>query len=746
MTPFRFGIAWLLACSTVGAQAGSPITGTVVDTDGQPIEKAVIVGMTQDRRIPPVEFATTDGHGRFAIPLRDYLTHPHVRHLEVRAARHVPLATSVNINTLLSRSMGTIALERGQLVQIVVRDRDGRPIEGARVSVNAAAEPSRPAEPGSAPRPTDARGLVRLDNAPQHAVDCWIDADGYYTRVLRCATRPIVVELEPSGFVEGRVATSDGSPVPCSVGAVHDAQGSFGSRFMSPRAEWTPTAEDGTFRIPIRYRAPFAIHAFGSRAGSEISAVSDELFGPATGLRLTTRKHELFLRVARDGRPLGNAKANVVWIEGNSREWPHQYDWISTRTVESDANGNFALCRPIDAHDLVAVRITAPGCAEHLLYPATIASHHVELVEFGTIEGVVRNVDDEPIAGAIVDVVSKTYKHRGVSASVCITGADGKYRLEGFEAGKHTIAVVASGFRPGRREVSMQAGEARGHRDFTLEGAPVSRGRLVGAKPGYGWRAHLLGPEEPAYPASQSSVPIESTGAFRFPSGIPEGAWIYLSKPIDGTWHRTMHRLRRPATLDGAVSKFDHPRVATVRTQITGTTIHRDRLFVELQLLDQSQIPIACNVDRHGAFELQVAPGLYRLAVLDRATGLVLHSSESVRLTEGERREHRIELEVARVDLTLRFPNRISRCDRLVVEPDTERDLNQWPRIGIVDLSTCGRHFELYLPRGSTDLSLRRWVKTPTLVVEDTGSIATHEIKIDATTKQLDLEITIPTK
>jgi TolB protein len=79
-----------------------------------------------------------------------------------------------------------------------------------------------------------------------------------------------------------------------------------------------------------------------------------------------------------------------------------------------------------------------------------LAPKPVEPPETGSIAGTVTDADTgAPIEGAAVSV----------DGEEAVTGQDGTYRIDGLEAGEHTVAAEAEGYQPANQAASVAAGE-----------------------------------------------------------------------------------------------------------------------------------------------------------------------------------------------------------------------------------------------------------------------------------------------
>jgi Ca-activated chloride channel family protein len=89
----------------------------------------------------------------------------------------------------------------------------------------------------------------------------------------------------------------------------------------------------------------------------------------------------------------------------------------------------------------------------------------------GAIEGRVRDGAGAPVGNAQVTIVGRP--------NSALTDGIGRYRLADVPAGKHTLRVVARGYRPSRAEGVSVTRNATTLRDFTLEAAALDRDEVA---------------------------------------------------------------------------------------------------------------------------------------------------------------------------------------------------------------------------------------------------------------------------
>lgn len=152
---------------------GVDVAGEVRDQDGRPVAKAEVGWFSADDggvQYRMLRLTTSDDQGRFRFR--------HVRAgrvaLQVMAKGHAPAIKIVDAKT--GADHVAIALEPGHTVKGQVVDNEGKPIEGAEVSVGG----WRGYQTLNVLLKTDAEGRFRWDDAPPDSVDVGVQSEGYH--------------------------------------------------------------------------------------------------------------------------------------------------------------------------------------------------------------------------------------------------------------------------------------------------------------------------------------------------------------------------------------------------------------------------------------------------------------------------------------------------------------------------------------------------------------------------------------
>ncbi len=215
-------------------------TFTVVRArDGAPVAGASIVVHLRDGDAPPLEPHVADEHGRATIAVTD-----DVAWVEVRADGFAP--------SYVLPGETTVQLAKGRHVSGVVRDTAGRPIAGARLSVERFHSTGDSAgatiDPGDWSSDSDGRFTID-DIAPNSRdVTYQAEANGFapWRGWFEFGDDDAVVELRRTGVVHGVVLRPDGAPASSAKikGQTVDSRGEFEVEVVAGRrtisATWMP--------------------------------------------------------------------------------------------------------------------------------------------------------------------------------------------------------------------------------------------------------------------------------------------------------------------------------------------------------------------------------------------------------------------------------------------------------------------------------------------------------------------------
>jgi hypothetical protein len=325
------------------------------------------------------------------------------------------------------------------------------------------------------------------------------------TNVLVPDTKPLVVELAGSAYVEGYVVTAEG-------------QGEDNALVVAAGGEepqQTTTGPSGSFSLEV---AP-GVLSLSARKGS----LAGRLPRPLTvAAGVTVRDVRLVLSEAcrlsgvvrrkRDGLPVPGASVALV---------PHDTVGESGQAV-TEETGQYQVEAPCGTHD---VTVRALGHATRsqrglVLRQGDRSERDFELEELGTITGKVQRASGEPVSGAKVTFGAHPgFPNQDIAPA--LTGADGQYVLAEVPPGEGVVEVKPPGMDAGPTQRVKVPGGGAARADFTVPGEVVTlKGRVLEAD------GNLVGKSVEISATSSglaSRGPSAADGTFEL--SLPPGNW-----------------------------------------------------------------------------------------------------------------------------------------------------------------------------------------------------------------------------
>jgi protocatechuate 3,4-dioxygenase beta subunit len=348
--------------------------------------------------------------------------------------------------------LGTVVLVRGVALEGYVTDPKGRPVEGARISVEeSGANPmmSRPRPPEESPVLTAADGFFRIaDRRAGELLDVEARRAGYAKGsapgVQVPSEQPVRIVLQPSSAVEGRAADSDGKPVAgAQILLIADAPAGLGRGFVmfsSDSVKETRSGDEGSFRIEDVAPGTYQLKAMASgrqaadRGGLEVRSGQD-----LTGVEIVLTSGGIVEgRVLSSGRPVAGARIEMAEPSalGTSR-------MLIRAGTSSDGDGYYRL-------DGVA-----PGSrtfkAQREGFSTAVRDLEVRpgenALDFAMEEGVEvsgRVVDD----GGVPVPAARVFLSEGWNWNLpsAVTRPDGSFTLSGVPDGTYRIGAEKEGY------------------------------------------------------------------------------------------------------------------------------------------------------------------------------------------------------------------------------------------------------------------------------------------------------------
>ncbi len=460
------------------APAAAPaLTGTVTDTAGKPIVRALVMVRSLAHEDEPALTARTDDQGGFRI----MLTSGGLVTARIEATGFAP-------QVLEKREPGTplrVQLAAGAWIRGVVRDGATRnPIEGALVQCHSPGGGGAfwEAKAGLVETRTDAQGRFRLDGLGTGRQFVRATARGYGAQSESSVRPGTSVEffLSPGAAILGTVRDAEGRPV---AGALVEVVAASGPGFrMVVRPEETDVSghfevlglDPGEYRVLARHRelAPAVSGAVSLAQGGEDQV--DLVLQP--GVMVTGRL------VGRDQKPAGGS---VTLAEVDGQSAPTMLEQSSR--CAAGADGLFRLTHvPAGRHVLGVV---APGFTPQRV-EVTVGNKPVDVGDVAlepglVIQGRVTDGSGTAVADAELEATPAALDRRVYDQSPqrsSRSDATGRFVLGGLSEGTYEVKAQAYGF--GRLVRPIEAGRGVGGLDvrafaFAGENAPPQWARSL---------------------------------------------------------------------------------------------------------------------------------------------------------------------------------------------------------------------------------------------------------------------------
>ncbi len=434
------------------APAAAPaLTGTVTDTAGKPIVRALVMVRSLAHEDEPALTARTDDQGGFRI----MLTSGGLVTARIEATGFAP-------QVLEKREPGTplrVQLAAGAWIRGVVRDGATRnPIEGALVQCHSPGGGGAfwEAKAGLVETRTDAQGRFRLDGLGTGRQFVRATARGYGAQSESSVRPGTSVEffLSPGAAILGTVRDAEGRPV---AGALVEVVAASGPGFrMVVRPEETDVSghfevlglDPGEYRVLARHRelAPAVSGAVSLAQGGEDQV--DLVLQP--GVMVTGRL------VGRDQKPAGGS---VTLAEVDGQSAPTMLEQSSR--CAAGADGLFRLTHvPAGRHVLGVV---APGFTPQRV-EVTVGNKPVDVGDVAlepglVIQGRVTDGSGTAVADAELEATPAALDRRVYDQSPqrsSRSDATGRFVLGGLSEGTYEVKAQAYGF--GRLVRPIEAG------------------------------------------------------------------------------------------------------------------------------------------------------------------------------------------------------------------------------------------------------------------------------------------------
>jgi hypothetical protein len=577
----------------------TPLSGRVTDPKGKPVAGAQISVLLSGASVsclalppgpcPSHEFTRADEEGRFHLDLRQ----PGWYNVNVYSEKYLSSRLErVRVLPAVGLAGLKIALEEGVVVEGRVLTAEGRPIQGARLSLSGGRSASSDLESrGDGSYRFDAiePGKRTLDVEHPDFSSEWRE-----TQVpLEGMRLDIVLHPRQRTFIRGWVAGPDGRPTEGAVvSSAHDTQ--------------TTTSADGTFELEVNMEE---VTVEGLDNETWLRA-EKEGYGPGFSGILKPPVDGVEVRlnpgITLTGRLLGlepeeltEARVSVYWRDGYSPKGESVVDAEGRYRVQDLAPGTWTISTNAGSQRLKRTLTLEAGSTEVI----------VDLIFDPTFEirGRVMGPEGEPIKTWL------QFDHPDGTLQSVWTREDGSYSIR-LKDGTWKAVTNHRGYFNGEKKVVPVNGSPVDGVDFHLEKSVVLTGRFLGFQPG-----ELTGSVKADGPVSWWGEIVDQEGNYHIP-GLGPGEWDVTAVHTDfGLGRRTAQgRITIPSGATEATLDLDFslgPLTLSVRLASAGEV---EDLALRLLRPDGTELIDFARRFDDGTFRFhRLREGGYRIQVRD---------------------------------------------------------------------------------------------------------------------------------
>ncbi|MBM7553900.1 carboxypeptidase regulatory-like domain-containing protein [Thalassobacillus pellis] len=455
--------AFVLSDTTVTADIAltpnpGTITGTVVDTNGDPItDTRIQVGIYDENNILVVSLLA-NSDGTYTVP-------------GLAPGGYFVVASAPNF----SSSIASAFVESGQTINVtnilvpdpvtlsvtVTNASTGLPVEGAAVTVRD--ENSLLIISGI----TDQNGTVTLTSLPSGILNVTADAAGFGTETQTFIAGPgeeinALFTLDPNpGNIQGFITNiQTGDAVPNAAILLYDINNVLVQTAVSNQfGEYFFTGVTPGVYTVVANAADFGPATAGAIVEAEVTTTLSFALSPNPGLI------QGFVRDAQDNSPIPGANVIVRELSGSG---PIIY------TTLTDQDGFFQTTS-LSPNVYVLVAVNAEGYGANSV-SAEVISNNVTNTEIllsrnpGTLQGTVRDASTaSPLPGTLIRVID----NQGTIVAGVQTDISGFYLIDSLKEGIYTVTAINPDYQAGIQTIEIAANDTT-TLDFSLEENPAT--------------------------------------------------------------------------------------------------------------------------------------------------------------------------------------------------------------------------------------------------------------------------------